>query len=103
LLAVSKPSDDLGMTANAAACRDPRVLWRRTLDGCVLLGPGGDPVRLNGPAAAVWMLLDPCRTVDDLVQALLEVWTAPAEVVARDIGSLLGELVAADLAIDARE
>jgi hypothetical protein len=91
------------LTANAAPCRDPRVLWRRTLDGCVLLAPGGDPIQLNGPGAAVWMLLDPYRTVDDLIEALLEVWTAPAEVVARDIGPLLSELVAADLAIDARE
>ncbi len=89
------------MTAKAAAaCRDPRVLWRRTLDGCVLLAPGGNPVRLNGPAAAVWMLLDPCRTVDDLVEALLAVWTAPAEVIARDIGPLLRQLVAADLVIN---
>lgn len=86
--------------AVTGALRDPRVLWRRTLDGAVLLPPGGDPVRLNGSAAAVWMLLDRWRTVEDLVVALLEDCDAPAEVLARDLGPLLQELVAAGLATD---
>jgi len=84
----------------AGAQRDPRVLWRRTLDGCVLLAPVGDPICLNTSAAAVWMLLGRWRTSDDLVAALAGAWNAPGELIARDVETLLGELVTEGLADD---
>jgi hypothetical protein len=34
--------------------RNPTVLWRRTSTSVVVLPPGGDPLELVGPAAAIW-------------------------------------------------
>lgn len=66
----------------------------------MLLPPEGDPVGLNDSAAAVWMLLDRWRTVEDLVLALVEDTDAPAEVLAADLGPLLHELATAGLVTD---
>ena len=77
-----------------AWCRAESVLWRRTLDGVVVLpAGGGDPVALRGPAATIWeRLAEPCSTTD-LVAMLAATYGVRAEHVANDVGAALDVLL----------
>lgn len=73
--------------------RRPEVLWRSTSRGPVVLAPGlGTPVRLEGPAAFVWEVLDvPLdldaiqREVAALAHSAVGVDDAIAELAHRDL------------------
>lgn len=77
-----------------AWCRAESVLWRRTLDGVVVLpASGGDPVALRGPAATIWELLAHPRSTSDLVATLADMYGVRAEQVANDVGGALDVLL----------
>jgi hypothetical protein len=66
------------------------VSWRASLDAVVVQAPSADdPTVLGGTAAVVWGLLAEPATVDELVDALVEVYGADRAVIARDVGDLI--------------
>jgi hypothetical protein len=73
--------------------RDPRVLWRRSGDGFVLLPPGSEElVVLEDVAALVWSLLE--RPVDEaqLVVRLARRFGSDTVTVETDVGPFLRRL-----------
>ncbi len=76
--------------------RRPDALWRRSLDGVVVLPADGDaPVSLEGTGPALWDLLAEANDVEALARKLAgEHGTDPA-VVAADIEPVLEDLEAA--------
>jgi hypothetical protein len=74
-------------------CRGPGVLWRRSLDAVLVLGPRGDgPLTLAGTATELWDLLAAPTTVEDLVSSLAARHDADPTVVAADLTPVLAEL-----------
>jgi hypothetical protein len=74
--------------------RAERVLWRRTLDGVVVLpADGSEPVALHGPAAGIWELLARPMTEADLVATLATTYRVHEDDVAGDIGGALDVLL----------
>lgn len=79
-----------------AWARSPDVLSRRGAQRTVLLPPGRqDPLFVSGAGVAVWELLDPPVTVDELVRQLSDVYGMDADTVEASIAPLLEELLAA--------
>ena len=82
-----------------------RLPVRRTdvvLDGddtrSVLIDPGrGDGHVLNPTARAIWELCDGTTTLDELVDAICQVFSVPHGVALRDVAAVLAELEAAGL------
>jgi hypothetical protein len=54
---------------------------------------GRVPVVLEGPAAAVWSLVDGARTVEEIVDELGRRYDASREVVSADVMTFLGQLL----------
>jgi Coenzyme PQQ synthesis protein D (PqqD) len=81
----------------AAWCRAERVLWRRTLDGVVVLPvhrpAAARPVALTGSAAGIWDLLAEPMTAADLVAALAATYGVHEERVADEVGGALETLL----------
>jgi hypothetical protein len=77
--------------------RSERVLWRRTLEGVVVLpvsgASGTEPVALRGSAAGIWELLVEPMTAADLVTAVAETYGVHEEHVANDVGGALDVLL----------
>lgn len=75
--------------------RRPEVLWR-SIPGLVVLArpelDAGDPVTVTGPGAAIWEILEPPISEAELVELLIEVFDAEADVVAADVHALLCDL-----------
>ena len=70
--------------------RNPAALWRRSLDGVVLLAPGADePIVLSGGGPAVWEGLAEPITLDGLVEDLARAHRADLDAVRRDVRSLI--------------
>jgi hypothetical protein len=71
------------------------VLWRRTVDGVVVLPTAGEgePVALHGPAAGIWELLAQPMTATDLVATLAATYGVADAQVAADIGGALDVLL----------
>jgi hypothetical protein len=67
--------------------RAETMLWRRTLDGVLVLGLSepSEPVALRGPAADIWELLAEPATVTALGVALAEGYGVPVERIAPDV------------------
>lgn len=75
--------------------RSPSALWRRSgARALVLVPPRDEVLLLDGPAAAVWLLLDGERSVADLVEELAGIFDVPAGVAEEHVASLVHELVA---------
>jgi Coenzyme PQQ synthesis protein D (PqqD) len=74
--------------------RAETVLWRRTLDGVVVLGPAAsaEPVALRGPAADIWELLTEPMSVAGLVAALADGYGVAGEGIADDVQRAVGAL-----------
>ena len=74
--------------------RAPSVLWRRTFDRVILLGPDDDEVQtLLGTGVDVWDLLSAPRSVESISAALAERFGADPHVVRSDLEDLLERLV----------
>lgn len=69
------------------------ALWRRSLDAVIVFPVGADdPVTVSGSGAVVWDLLAEPATLDDLVDALVEVYDADRATIATDVAALLAQL-----------
>ncbi|HEX4490228.1 MAG TPA: PqqD family protein [Acidimicrobiia bacterium] len=75
--------------------RAETVLWRRTLDGVVVLGPAesAQPVALRGAAADIWELLEEPASVAVLGAALAHDYGVPVERIADDVERAVDALV----------
>jgi len=83
-------------------CQGEDVLARHSEGSLVLLhARTGHYYTLDDVGARVWQLCDGERAVDDIVAALHAEYDAPADVLATDVGELLGELAAEGLIGDA--
>ena len=73
--------------------RRPGVLWRRSLDAVVFLGPEEDePHTLLGGGPEVWELLIEPRTLAGLVAALADRHDTGSAVLERDVLAVLDQL-----------
>lgn len=73
--------------------RAPGALWRRLLDGVLVLAPDQDePLHITAPGDVVWELLAEPITVDELIEELAELYGTPAGTVSADLEPLLATL-----------
>lgn len=76
--------------------REPTVLWRRSLDGVVVLGPdAGDPIRITWPGSEIWDLLSEPVSVEEVARLLVERYGGNLEDVRVDTGAVLDRLAEA--------
>lgn len=74
--------------------RSEGVVWRRTMDGIVVLpGQGQEPIALLGAAASLWELLGEPLTAEEIVAALAELYGVDTEQVSSEIGATLDGLL----------
>ena len=87
-------ASDPGTAVVGPWCRAEPVLWRRTLDGVVLLEARAEaePVVLRGPAAAIWELLAQPMDDADLVATLATSYGVDRARVAPDVAVALATL-----------
>ena len=68
--------------------------WRRVGDDIILAPIGREDFdHLSGTAAVVWSLLDTPCTMGELVDALAEIYSVPAEGIAGDVEVLVADLL----------
>lgn len=73
--------------------RRPDALWRRSLDGVVILGANAEePITVLGPGLEIWELLAEWRTLEALATLLSSEHGADPVVVTRDVNALLDQL-----------
>jgi hypothetical protein len=74
--------------------RAETVLWRRTLDGVIVLAEldGAEPVALRGPAAEIWELLGQPVSVAALTTTLATRYRVPVSEIAADVDRTIDEL-----------
>ncbi len=77
---------------DASVVRAPGVLWRRTLDGAVILVPSGDVVSLDAIGALVWDLVAVPTTVGDVAAEVGRVFEAGGEDVTGATADLIAQL-----------
>lgn len=64
---MSEPAQDL------IVVRAHRVLWRRVLDGVLVLAPGADkPIHIGTPGELLWDLLVVPTSISDLVGTVVD-------------------------------
>jgi Coenzyme PQQ synthesis protein D (PqqD) len=81
--------------------RDGAAVWRRCLDGVLVLGATmPDPVMLPSPGDVIWELLASPRTAADLVAALADRYETSTDVIEHDLLPFLGELESAGLVLE---
>jgi hypothetical protein len=70
------------------------VLWRRTLDGVVVLmaDDASEPVALRGPAAEIWELLAVPTSLADLTMALADEYGVAADQIRADVRGAVDDL-----------
>jgi hypothetical protein len=73
--------------------RSDGAVWRRTMDGIVVLPGSGEPIALLGPAAGLWELLAEPLTVEEVVTTLAEHYGVDADQVSPEIRATLDELL----------
>jgi hypothetical protein len=72
------------------------TLWRRLLDGVLLLPPAAArPLEMSGPGAVVWAELARPATVEDLVDRVRERYDVEPSVARRDLERLVADLASA--------
>ena len=89
-----------GRRPGPAFVRHPAALWRRTLDGVVVLPPEGDePLHVSGPGHAIWQLLAEPATLDELTADVAALFRCPAADVRGDVERVLRSFVEAGAAL----
>jgi hypothetical protein len=74
--------------------RSDRILWRRTMDGVVVLPvEHGEYFDLTGTGLVLWELLGTPHTVDEAAAALLARYEGSPGQVAADLAPVLEDLV----------
>jgi hypothetical protein len=74
--------------------RSQGVVWRRTMDGVVVLpAHAEEPIALLGPAASVWELLAQPLTAAELVAGLADHYGVAPEHVSGEISATLDGLL----------
>ena len=74
--------------------RAEATLWRRTLDGVVVLPVEHPaPLSLHGPAAGIWELLADARTFAELMAAVTSTYAVDGDVAAAEVRTALDALV----------
>jgi hypothetical protein len=73
--------------------RAEATLWRRTLDGIVVLPVDRcEPLALRGPAAGIWELLAQPMTLSELLDAIAATYGVDGATVADAVGDAVGAL-----------
>jgi hypothetical protein len=86
---VAEPIDDA-----TTLRRNPAVLWRKVLDGVLLLAPGQhEPVHITTPGDLLWDGLASPATPAELAHRLAERHDAPEHVIRTDIEGVLLVLI----------
>jgi hypothetical protein len=76
--------------------RAETTLWRRTLDGVVVLPDDAPaPLVLRGPAARIWELLVQPLTLPELLDAIAAIYAVEGDAVADEIDWAVSRLAAA--------
>jgi coenzyme PQQ synthesis protein D (PqqD) len=76
--------------------RGPEVLWRNSADRVVLLPPkAANPISVDGPGQALWILLEEPQSADALEISLARQYAVDRAVVSEALVPLLDELVEA--------
>jgi hypothetical protein len=82
--------------------RNPAVLWRRTLEGVMVLGGDADEVQvLEPPGDEIWAALGEPTDLVALAATLAASHGAESEVVRRDVERFVAQLLDGGLALDA--
>lgn len=68
------------------------MLWRHSAGRVLVTLPDGELHLLDGTAAAAWELLDHPKTLDELVDRLLQLYDADEARVREDVNELLALL-----------
>jgi coenzyme PQQ synthesis protein D (PqqD) len=87
-------ADRLPADATMRWCRSARVVWRRTLDGVIVLPilEAAEPIALRGSAADIWDLLAEPMTSEDLIAVLAAAHGVSELSVAADVDGALVSL-----------
>lgn len=73
--------------------RAPGVLWRRSLDGVLVLAPGENaPLHISPPGDGIWELLAQSTTADQLTDCLANLYDVGDDVVQADVRRVLATL-----------
>jgi hypothetical protein len=81
--------------------RNAAALWRRTLEGVVVLAAGSDEVELLAPPAdEIWSALARPVDIDELAAALASDHAASADVVLADVERFVEQLVVRGLVVE---
>ena len=83
--------------------RNPDVQLREHGDGSVLVKPSGSTYALNPTARAIWELCDGTTTIDELAEAISEVFAIDEATASRDVAVTIEQLEAADLVTAANQ
>jgi Coenzyme PQQ synthesis protein D (PqqD) len=76
--------------------RAESTLWRRTLDGVVVLPfDAPAPLVLRGPAASIWELLEQPMTRSELIDAIVAMYAVERDAVEPDVSGAVATLVGA--------
>jgi Coenzyme PQQ synthesis protein D (PqqD) len=82
--------------AERVLARTPTALWRRCLDGILVLPEGADqPLLLTPPGDAIWALLAAPVELGVLLAELQRRFDGPAEEIASDTDRFLHDAIAA--------
>jgi hypothetical protein len=74
--------------------RAESTLWRRTLDGVVVLPfDAPEPLVLRGPAASIWELLEQPMTRSELIDAIVTIYAVGRDEVENDVSGAVATLV----------
>jgi Coenzyme PQQ synthesis protein D (PqqD) len=74
--------------------RAESTLWRRTLDGVVVLPfDAPEPLVLRGPAASIWELLEQPMTRSELIDAIVTIYAVERDEVDDDVSAAVATLV----------
>ena len=85
---------DGGKGTSSRLHRSQGVVWRRTMDGVVVLpAHAEEPIALLGPAASVWELLAQPLTAAELVAGLADRYGLAPEHVTSEINATLDGLL----------
>jgi len=78
---------------NTVYQRSPALRWRREVDNVTMYDTRTREVKLlNQVAALIWELLDGSASVNDIIKAVAEEFSAPIDVVTEDVTAFLNEL-----------
>ena len=73
--------------------RSSAALWRRLLDGVLILTPEmSEPLRITAPGDVVWLWLEEPQNIDDIADGLATLYGVTSDTVRADIAPVLREL-----------